>query len=131
MADEERKRSEAFLAENAKAEGVVTLPSGLQYTILRQGDGPKPSARDTVQVHYAGTLVDGTPFDSSYRRGTPATFPVNGVIAGWTEALKLMPAGSKWKLFIPSGLAYGSRGAAGVIPPDAALVFEVELLAVL
>ncbi len=121
---------EAFLAANKKKEGVVTTKSGLQYVVLKKGDGPKPSADDTVRVHYRGTLIDGTEFDSSYKRGKPVTFRVKGVIAGWTEALQLMNVGAKCKLFIPSALAYGKRGAGRAIPPNAALVFEVELLGI-
>ena len=122
----------AFLAENAKKEGVKTLPSGLQYQIIKQGTGPKPTATSTVRTHYRGTLIDGQEFDSSYKRGEPAEFPVNGVIQGWTEALQLMPAGSKYKLFIPSALAYGEQAPPGsIIGPNSTLVFEVELLEVL
>jgi len=120
----------AFLAANKKKKGVVTTKSGLQYAILKKGDGPKPSADDVVRVHYRGTLIDGTEFDSSYKRGKPVTFRVKGVIAGWTEALQLMNVGTKCKLFIPSELAYGKRGAGRSIPPDASLVFEVELLGI-
>tara|TARA_B100000809_G_scaffold246617_1_gene274750 strand:+ start:712 stop:1329 length:618 start_codon:yes stop_codon:yes gene_type:complete len=119
---------ENFLAENAKKEGVVTLESGLQYEILTEGAGDKPSASSTVRTHYHGTLTDGTVFDSSVDRGEPAEFPVNGVIAGWTEALQLMPSGSKWRLTVPHNLAYGERGAGGAIGPFATLVFDVELL---
>ncbi|GLP97087.1 FKBP-type peptidyl-prolyl cis-trans isomerase [Paraferrimonas sedimenticola] len=119
---------EAFLAENAKAEGVVTLESGLQYQIITEGTGDKPTVDSTVSCHYHGSLTSGEVFDSSVQRGQPAEFPVGGVIAGWTEALQLMSVGSKWKLFIPHNLAYGERGAGGAIPPYAALVFEVELL---
>jgi len=121
---------EAFLAENSRKPGVVTLPSGLQYQILTEGNGPKPQATDKVNCHYHGTLIDGSVFDSSVQRGTPATFPVNGVIQGWVEALQLMPVGSKWKLFIPSQLAYGDRGAGDQIGPFTTLVFEVELLSI-
>lgn len=119
---------EAFLAENAKKDGVVALESGLQYEILTEGDGEKPTASSTVRTHYHGTLTDGTVFDSSVDRGEPAEFPVNGVIAGWTEALQLMPKGSKWRLTVPHNLAYGERGAGGAIGPFSTLVFEVELL---
>lgn len=119
---------ESFLAENAKKDGVVTLESGLQYEILTEGAGDKPSASSTVRTHYHGTLTDGTVFDSSVDRGEPAEFPVNGVIAGWTEALQLMPSGSKWRLTVPHNLAYGERGAGGAIGPFATLVFDVELL---
>ncbi|MCU4177416.1 FKBP-type peptidyl-prolyl cis-trans isomerase [Carboxylicivirga sp. N1Y90] len=119
-----------FLAENAKKEGVVTLESGLQYEIITEGKGEKPAATNEVECHYHGTLIDGTVFDSSVERGAPATFPVNGVIQGWVEALQLMPVGSKWRLFIPSDLAYGERGAGDKIGPHTTLVFEVELLAI-
>ena len=120
----------AFLKANAAKPGVVTLDSGLQYKILNEGDGRMPKASDTVSVHYRGTLIDGTEFDSSYKRGKPTSFPVNRVIAGWTEALQLMQVGDKWQLTIPSDLAYGSRSPGAGIPPDAVLVFEVELLSV-
>ncbi len=120
-----------FLAENGKQEGVTTLESGLQYKILASGEGKTPAAESKVEVHYSGTLIDGTEFDSSYKRGEPASFPVNGVIAGWTEALQLMKEGDKWQLVIPPALAYGERGAPPVIPPNSALVFDVELLKVL
>lgn len=120
-----------FLEENAKRPEVVTLPSGLQYEILKEGKGPKPKATDTVTTHYHGTLIDGTVFDSSVVRNEPASFPVNGVIQGWVEALQLMPVGSKWKLFIPSDLAYGANPhPGGPIEPHMALIFEVELLAI-
>lgn len=119
---------EKFLEENKKKSGVVTLPSGLQYEIMKAGDGPKPTANNTVKTHYHGTLIDGTVFDSSVQRGQPAEFPVGGVIQGWVEALQLMPVGSKWKLFIPYNLAYGERSAGPTIKPYSALVFEVELL---
>jgi FKBP-type peptidyl-prolyl cis-trans isomerase FklB len=122
---------QAFLKENSKKEGVVTLPSGLQYKILKSGTGKTPTDTNTVTTHYKGTLLDGTVFDDSYSRGEPASFPVNGVIKGWTEALKLMKEGDKWQLFIPANLAYGERGAGnGAIPPGAVLIFEVELLKV-
>lgn len=126
---ENRRKGEEFLAANRTAEGVVTLPSGLQYKVLQQGDGAVPTATQKVKVNYEGHLVDGTEFDSSYRRGEPATFQVNQVIKGWTEALCLMPAGSKWQLFIPQELGYGER-AAGKIPPFSTLIFTVELLSV-
>lgn len=120
----------AFLAANGERKEVVTLPSGLQYEIMTAGNGPKPKATDSVKCHYHGTLIDGTVFDSSVRRGEPAVFPVNGVIQGWVEALQLMPVGSKWKLFIPYNLGYGARGAGESIPPYATLIFEVELLSI-
>jgi FKBP-type peptidyl-prolyl cis-trans isomerase FklB len=120
----------AFLKDNATKEGVVTLPSGLQYKIVKEGNGPKPKATDKVTTHYHGTLLNGTVFDSSVQRGQPATFPVNGVIAGWIEALQLMPVGSKWVLYVPSDLAYGARGASELIGPHTTLVFEVELLSI-
>ncbi len=120
----------AFLEANKKKEGVVTTDSGLQYKIMKKGDGPKPTADDTVSVHYRGTLIDGTVFDSSYRRGKPATFPIKGVIAGWTEALQLMNVGAKYRLFIPPNLAYGDRGAGQAIGPNATLIFDVELLGI-
>ncbi|MGB3609439.1 MAG: FKBP-type peptidyl-prolyl cis-trans isomerase [Cellvibrio sp.] len=119
---------EAFLAENAKKPGVTVTASGLQYEVITQGDGAKPSASSRVKTHYHGTLIDGTVFDSSYNRGQPIDFAVNGVIAGWTEALQLMPVGSKWRLYIPYQLAYGERGAGGSIAPYSALIFDVELL---
>lgn len=119
-----------FLEENKKKDGVVTLESGLQYEVITEGDGAKPLATDMVTVHYTGTLTDGTVFDSSVQRGEPATFPVNGVIPGWVEALQLMPVGSKWKLAIPYNLAYGERGAGQLIGPYSTLVFEVELLSI-
>ncbi len=122
---------EQFLKQNAARPGVATTASGLQYEILKEGKGPKPEAASTVRVHYHGTLVDGTVFDSSVQRGEPLEFPVNGVIAGWTEALQLMTQGSKWKLYIPHELGYGARGAGGVIGPYTTLIFEVDLLRVL
>jgi FKBP-type peptidyl-prolyl cis-trans isomerase FklB len=124
-----KKEGAAFLAANAKKEGVVTLPSGLQYKILTPGTGPKPTATDTVVCNYSGTLLDKTEFDSSYKRGKPSTFPVTGVIKGWTEALQLMPVGSKWQIYIPSDLAYGERGKPP-IGPNATLVFDLELLSI-
>jgi len=140
MAKEQSEREEAaaaslkegqdFLAANATKEGVVTTESGLQYKILTAGDGAVPQASDLVTVHYRGTLIDGTEFDSSIKRGQPATFPVNGVIPGWVEALQLMPVGSKWELYIPSDLAYGPGGAGQMIGPNSTLVFEVELLSI-
>ncbi len=128
MAETNKKEGEAFLTANKAKPDVVTLPSGLQYKILQAGSGPKPAATDTVTVNYRGTLINGTEFDSSYKRGQPTTFPVGGVIKGWTEALQLMPVGSKWQLFIPADLAYGERGAGADIGPNATLTFEVELL---
>ena len=125
-----KKAGEQFLAANKAKEGVVTLPTGLQYKVLKEGTGPKPAASDTVVCNYRGTLIDGTEFDSSYKRGEPATFSVNQVIKGWTEALQLMPVGSKWQLYIPPDLAYGSNGAGNAIGPDSTLVFEVELLSI-
>jgi FKBP-type peptidyl-prolyl cis-trans isomerase FklB len=124
------KAGEEFLAANKGKEGVVTLPSGMQYKILTAGSGPKPTASDTVSCNYKGTLLNGKEFDSSYKRGHPETFPVGGVIKGWTEALLLMPVGSKWQLFIPADLAYGDRGAGGDIGPGETLIFEVELLSI-
>ena len=128
-----KKEGDAFLAANKTKEGVVALPSGLQYKILKEGTGPKPTAADTVVCNYKGTLLDNTEFDSSYKRGQPATFPVGQVIKGWTEVLQLMPVGSKWEVFIPSDLAYGARGpgqGGGAIGPNATLVFEIELLSI-
>ena len=122
---------EAFLQQNAERAEVTVLPSGLQYEILETGTGDKPSASSTVRTHYRGTLIDGTEFDSSYSRNQPTEFPVNGVIAGWTEALQLMPVGSKWKLYIPYQLAYGEQGAGGAIGPYQALIFDIELLDIL
>ncbi len=119
---------EGFLAENGKQEGVITTASGLQYIVIQEGNGPKPKETDTVRCHYEGRLIDGTVFDSSYRRNQPAEFPVSQVIAGWVEALQLMSIGSKWRLFIPSDLAYGEHGAGDVIRPHSALIFDVELL---
>ena len=128
-AEKNRKEGEAFLAENRKKEGVVTLPSGLQYLVLQSGNGLTPKATDTVETHYRGTLIDGSEFDSSYKRGRTAVFPVDGVIGGWTEALQLMKVGDKWRLFIPPGLAYGEQGA-GPIGPNATLIFDVELVSI-
>jgi FKBP-type peptidyl-prolyl cis-trans isomerase FklB len=130
MADKQKQRGEAFLSENKKKEGVKTLPSGLQYKVVKAGTGKKPKVNDTVTVNYRGTLIDGTEFDSSFRRGQPATFQVSGVIPGWTEAMQLMAEGAKWQLFIPPNLAYGERGAGGLIGPNATLIFEVELISV-
>lgn len=128
QAKEFAAEGEAFLAENAKRDEVVVLESGLQYEVITEGNGDVPSASSVVRTHYRGTLIDGKQFDSSYDRGEPTEFPVNGVIAGWTEALQLMPIGSKWKLYIPYNLAYGERGAGGDIGPYQALVFDIELL---
>lgn len=130
-AAENEELGKEYLVANAKKDGVITLDSGLQYKVLTSGEGTTPAIDSKVEVHYRGTLIDGTEFDSSYSRGTPASFPVNGVIPGWTEALQLMKEGDKWELVIPSRLAYAERGAPPVIPPNAALVFEVELLKVL
>jgi FKBP-type peptidyl-prolyl cis-trans isomerase FklB len=130
QSDKNRKQGEDFLASNKSKDGVVVLPSGLQYKILKAGDGPKPTAADTVVCNYKGTLIDGKEFDSSYKRGQPATFPVGGVIKGWTEALQLMPVGSKWQLFIPPDLGYGDRQAGADITPGSTLVFEVELMSI-
>lgn len=131
LADKNQQEGEAFLAENSTKEGVITLESGLQYSIVTEGKGPKPTADDTVEVHYSGTLLDGTEFDSSYKRNSTVSFPVSGVIAGWTEALQLMPVGSKWRLYIPSDLAYGQGGTGGgPIGPNATLLFDVELIAI-
>jgi FKBP-type peptidyl-prolyl cis-trans isomerase FklB len=124
------KEGQEFLAANKSKEGVVTLPSGLQYKILQAGTGPKPTTSDSVVCNYRGTLIDGKEFDSSYKRGQPATFPVSGVIKGWTEALQLMPVGSKWQLFVPAELAYGARGAGPGIGPNSTLIFEVELISI-
>jgi len=128
QAESNKAEGDAFLAENAQKEGVVTLDSGLQYLVIEEGDGPSPSAEDTVEVHYTGTLIDGTEFDSSHRRRVPASFGVNQVIPGWTEALQLMKEGAKWQLFIPPELAYGPGGTGGPIGPNQTLIFEVELL---
>ena len=125
-----KAEGEAFLAENAKKEGIVTLPSGLQYQVLQEGNGKSPKATDQVKCHHEGTLINGKVFDSSYRRGEPATFPLNGVIAGWTEGLQLMKEGAKYRFFIPFNLAYGTRGAGQDIPPYATLIFDVELIEV-
>jgi FKBP-type peptidyl-prolyl cis-trans isomerase len=130
IATRNKAEGEQFLAQNKTQPGVVALPSGLQYRVLQQGNGPKPTASDTVVCNYRGTLLNGTEFDSSYKRGQPATFPVGGVIPGWTEALQLMPVGSKYQLFIPATMAYGERGAGGDIPPGATLIFEVELISI-
>ena len=131
MNAENIEKGKAFLAENAKKEGIVTLPSGLQYEVITEGNGKKPSATDRVKCHYEGTLIDGTLFDSSIKRGQPAVFGVNQVIRGWVEALQLMSEGSKWRLFIPSELGYGAQQAGEMIPPHSTLIFEVELIEVL
>ncbi len=128
--EENEAKGKKFLEENAKKDGVVTLPSGLQYKILKEGTGAKPGLEDKVTTHYHGTTVDGEVFDSSVDRGQPATFPVGGVIKGWTEALQMMPTGSKWQLFIPSELAYGTRGAGPKIGPNSTLIFDVELISI-
>jgi FKBP-type peptidyl-prolyl cis-trans isomerase FklB len=130
VAKKNKKEGEVFLAENKKKEGVKTLSSGLQYKVIKAGTGKKPKLTDTVTTHYRGTLINGTEFDSSYRRGQPVSFQVNGVIPGWTEALQLMEEGAKWQLFIPSNLAYGERGAGRDIGPNATLIFEIELLSI-
>ena len=127
---ETKEKGEAYLAENSKKEGVVTLPSGLQYQVIKEGNGRRPKATDKVKCHYEGMLVDGTLFDSSIQRGEPATFPLNGVIKGWTEGLQLMQEGAKYRFFIPYHLGYGENGAGASIPPFAALVFDVELIEV-
>jgi FKBP-type peptidyl-prolyl cis-trans isomerase FklB len=130
LGEKNKKEGEAFLAENKKKEWVKTLPSGLQYKVIKEGTGKKPKITDTVTTHYRGTLIDGIEFDSSYRRGKPASFPVNGVIPGWTEALQLMGEGAKWQLFVPPNLAYGERGAGRDIGPNATLIFEIELISI-
>jgi len=130
LAEKNKKEGEAFLAQNKAKEGIVALPSGLQYKILTAGAGNKPALEDTVVCHYKGTLIDGTEFDSSYKRNQPATFAVKGVIKGWTEALQLMAVGSKWQLFIPASLAYGESARGNVIGPNSTLLFEVELISI-
>ncbi len=130
QAAKNQTEGDAFLAANKLKEGVRTLPSGLQYKVISAGNGKLPKITDTVKTNYRGTLLDGTEFDSSYKRNQPATFPVNRVIPGWTEALQLMPVGSKWQLYVPSNLAYGEHGAGGVIGPNATLIFEIELLGI-
>ncbi len=125
-----RKAGQEFLDANKSKPGVITLPDGLQYKILKEGDGPKPTASETVSCNYRGTLINGKEFDSSYKRGQPSSFPVGGVIKGWTEALQLMPVGSKWELYIPANLAYGDRGAGADIGPGDTLIFEIELLGI-
>ena len=129
LGEKNKKEGDVFLAKNKKEKGVKTLPSGLQYKVITEGKGKSPKASDTVTVNYAGTLIDGTEFDSSYKRGQPATFPVEGVIKGWTEALQLMKEGSKWHLVIPANLAYGEQGRPG-IPPNSVLIFDVELISI-
>jgi FKBP-type peptidyl-prolyl cis-trans isomerase FklB len=129
MGEKNKKEGEAYLAANGKKDGVVTLPSGLQYKVIRSGDGPSPKETDSVETHYRGTLIDGTEFDSSYKREQTAVFPVNGVIAGWTEALPRMKVGDKWQIFLPPELAYGERGA-GPIGPNATLIFDIELMSI-
>jgi FKBP-type peptidyl-prolyl cis-trans isomerase FklB len=128
--DKNKKEGEAFLEANKKKDGVITLPSGLQYKILKEGSGAKPTATQTVKCNYRGTLIDGKEFDSSYKRGEPTEFPVGQVIKGWTEALQLMPVGSKWQLFIPSNLAYGENGGGQMIGPNATLIFDIELISI-
>ena len=130
LGENNKKEGEVFLAENKKKDGVKTLPSGLQYKVTKAGTGKKPKLTDTVTTQYRGTLIDGTEFDSSYRRGQPVSFPVSGVIPGWTEALQLMEEGAKWQLFIPPNLAYGERGAGRDIGPNATLIFEIELVSI-
>jgi len=129
-AEKNQKEGAAFLAANAKKAGVKSTPSGLQYLVIKEGAGKKPTAADAVTVHYRGTLINGSEFDSSYKRNQPATFPLNQVIKGWTEGVQLMKEGGKYRFFIPSELAYGSRGAGGLIGPNATLIFEVELISV-
>jgi FKBP-type peptidyl-prolyl cis-trans isomerase FklB len=131
FSEKNKKDGEAFLAANKAKEGIVALPSGLQYKVLKAGDGKKPGLDDKVVCNYRGTLIDGTEVDSSYKRNEPSTLPITGVIKGWTEALQLMPVGSKWQIFVPSDLAYGERGNRGSIGPNATLIFEVELLSIL
>jgi FKBP-type peptidyl-prolyl cis-trans isomerase FklB len=130
VAEKNKKEGETFLAANKKKDGVKTLPSGLQYKVIKEGTGQTPKLTDAVTTNYRGTLIDGTEFDSSYRRGQPAKFPVSGVIPGWTEALQLMKVGSTWQLFIPSNLAYGERGAGNIIGPNATLIFDIELISI-
>lgn len=130
LGEKNKKEGEDFLAENKKKEGVITLPSGLQYKVIKSGSGNKPKLTDTVTAHYRGTLIDGTEFDSSYRRGQTVSFPVSGVIPGWIEALQLMEEGANWQVFIPPNLAYGERGAGRDIGPNATLIFEIELISI-
>jgi FKBP-type peptidyl-prolyl cis-trans isomerase FklB len=130
IAEKNKKEGDAFLEANKKKDGVITLPSGLQYKVIKEGSGAKPTATQTVKCNYRGTLIDGKEFDSSYKRGEPTEFPVGQVIKGWTEALQLMPVGSKWQLFIPSNLAYGENGGGSMIGPNAALIFDIELISI-
>ncbi|WBV55962.1 FKBP-type peptidyl-prolyl cis-trans isomerase [Chryseobacterium sp. Chry.R1] len=130
LAEKNLNEGKAFMEENAKKDGVVTLPSGLQYEIITEGNGAQPKAKDTVKCHYHGTTIKGEVFDSSVKRGTPASFPLNRVISGWTEALQLMPVGSKWRLFLPPNLAYGEEQISKEIGPNSTLIFEVELLGI-
>jgi len=130
LGEKNKKEGEAFLAENKKKPGVITLPSGLQYKILKAGTGKKPKPTDTVTVNYKGTLIDGTEFDSSYQRGKPATFPLSGIIPGWREALTLMQEGAKWEIYVPPNLAYGERSSGTVIGPNATLIFQIELVSI-
>ena len=130
LGEKNKSEGETFLVKNKEKEGVKTLPSGLQYVVIKAGTGKKPNINDSVITHYRGSLIDGTEFDSSYRRGQPVTFPVSGVIAGWTEALQLMEEGAKWQLFVPPNLAYGEQGTGGVIGPNATLIFEIELISI-
>ena len=130
LSQENLEAGQAFLAANKEKEGIVTLPSGLQYEMIKEGNGPKPNATQTVTCHYHGTLIDGRIFDSSVQRGQPASFPLNRVISGWTEALQLMTVGSKWRLFLPPSLAYGNRQVSAEIGPNSTLIFEVELLGI-
>ena len=130
LGEKNKKEGEAFLAENKKKPGVITLPSGLQYKILKAGTGKKPKPTDTVTVNYKGTLIDGTEFDSSYQRGKPATFPLSGIIPGWREALTLMQEGAKWEIYVPPNLAYGERGSGTIIGPNATLIFQIELVSI-
>jgi FKBP-type peptidyl-prolyl cis-trans isomerase FklB len=130
LPEKTKSKGDSFLADNKKKEGVKTLQSGLQYKVIKVGVGKKPKLNEYVTTHYRGTLIDGTEFDSSYKRGQPATFQVSGVIPGWTEALQLMETGAKWQLFIPPNLAYGERGSGGVIGPNATLIFEIELISI-
>lgn len=130
LAEENRAAGEKFLAENKTKKGVIELPSGLQYKVVKEGTGEKPTASSTVVVHYRGTLLDGKEFDSSYKRGEPASLPLNGIIKGWQEALTLMKTGAKWQVFIPAELAYGARGAGNSIPPNSTLIFDIELISI-